>query len=841
MWFFLACSSLLWMVVAHGQLLIFRGLRLQWRAAKDYRLQTLLGLTQLWTHLLWTGLPLVIALASSDVITADVEQWAFFGIDVGSKAVLCASLRAFVDRQQWLHAVAVRERETQYKLFAEDANRRKREFLRYLSFHSCSLSLFVFMSSMMYQLYSYVFHEVRVPLQAFALGVTDLLDSFQMATESQSKATDAISSAVQRPLGLHLSPRPGGGGTIKSAAATPVPGSSNTPNVGLKRRPESAKRRSLEAPLPGTVTTISAISPGGGGGGLAAVSPAGSSSINTSAASMTTTSSVAMLRRMPSLRDKAAIAAASAANASATSGTSMNSSPPHYRIDVDRDDNTNTAMGGMDSKRQPPIEGHPHMVPSSTTGTPVDSHDTTPLRGNSGTSSIVADSPLSAAITTPIVDRVPGLTLSTLVTQPATPASILTVTTATAINSHNTGVPAPTISPTSANATRPRSSHATTAVITNNTMGPAPTNSSSSSSATTIISVPMDDDLSSANNMGAQQLAMMRFMMEHPGFVADSLATINLLHDSTNYMSQILDDVLTSQKIEDGQFTLNKAPFNIQSLARSTVALMKTWLKDKGIKIVFDIDETIPTVFGDKYRIRQVIANFLSNALKFSHHGGAIEVIVQTLALPQVATPGSHVVSIQSPASPVAPAGGGHAIAPAPLPIGAPTTAPIITHVAGTSSIRKSAGGGSVGMPEPGSRSGNSRASKTGTPNNARHPTASPRQAQHAQQQLQQQVGGMDVGLGIQPAVYLRVGVRDHGVGMSDADQRDLFRPYYQVLGGAAQKGKGTGLGLSICKNIITLCGGEIGVKAKEGKGSFFYFDVPLPVVRDAEDEVTLS
>jgi hypothetical protein len=72
----------------------------------------------------------VIALSSANQITANGEQWAFFAIDIASKAILCATLRAFADRQQWIHAVAVRERETQYKLFAEDANRRKREFLR---------------------------------------------------------------------------------------------------------------------------------------------------------------------------------------------------------------------------------------------------------------------------------------------------------------------------------------------------------------------------------------------------------------------------------------------------------------------------------------------------------------------------------------------------------------------------------------------------------------------------------------------------------------------------------------------------------------------------------------
>jgi signal transduction histidine kinase len=77
---------------------------------------------------------------------------------------------------------------------------------------------------------------------------------------------------------------------------------------------------------------------------------------------------------------------------------------------------------------------------------------------------------------------------------------------------------------------------------------------------------------------------------------------------------------------------------------------------------------------------------------------------------------------------------------------------------------------------------------------------------------------------------FLRVSVRDSGVGISEADQLKIFNKFEQVKSARVQiKGpKGTGLGLSICKALVELHGGEIGIVSERGQGSEFFFLLPL-------------
>jgi signal transduction histidine kinase len=74
----------------------------------------------------------------------------------------------------------------------------------------------------------------------------------------------------------------------------------------------------------------------------------------------------------------------------------------------------------------------------------------------------------------------------------------------------------------------------------------------------------------------------------------------------------------------------------------------------------------------------------------------------------------------------------------------------------------------------------------------------------------------------------VRVGVRDHGEGISSADLPKLFRKFSQVDSSATRKAGGTGLGLVICKGIIEQHSGGIWVESTPGQGSTFYFTLPV-------------
>jgi signal transduction histidine kinase len=74
----------------------------------------------------------------------------------------------------------------------------------------------------------------------------------------------------------------------------------------------------------------------------------------------------------------------------------------------------------------------------------------------------------------------------------------------------------------------------------------------------------------------------------------------------------------------------------------------------------------------------------------------------------------------------------------------------------------------------------------------------------------------------------LLVGVTDTGIGIAPADQERVFDKFTQVGDTLTDKPHGTGLGLPICREIVERHGGRIWVESEAGKGSTFYFVLPL-------------
>lgn len=74
----------------------------------------------------------------------------------------------------------------------------------------------------------------------------------------------------------------------------------------------------------------------------------------------------------------------------------------------------------------------------------------------------------------------------------------------------------------------------------------------------------------------------------------------------------------------------------------------------------------------------------------------------------------------------------------------------------------------------------------------------------------------------------LLIGVQDHGLGMSAANQAKLFRPF-ERLGVVSESGiRGTGIGLTVCLRLVEAQGGRIWVESAPGRGSTFYFTLPV-------------
>ena len=79
------------------------------------------------------------------------------------------------------------------------------------------------------------------------------------------------------------------------------------------------------------------------------------------------------------------------------------------------------------------------------------------------------------------------------------------------------------------------------------------------------------------------------------------------------------------------------------------------------------------------------------------------------------------------------------------------------------------------------------------------------------------------------------VSVSDTGPGLSEKDQAEIFEEFQQADGSSTREKGGTGLGLSISKKIIEMHGGKIGVESTPGKGSMFWFTLPIKVDKQTE------
>ncbi len=96
---------------------------------------------------------------------------------------------------------------------------------------------------------------------------------------------------------------------------------------------------------------------------------------------------------------------------------------------------------------------------------------------------------------------------------------------------------------------------------------------------------------------------------------------LSSIHQSGKHLLDLINNILDLSKIEAGKMELSFAPTNLKSLLDGTVSTAIGLVKDKDVKIIAEIPEKLPPVWGDETRLRQVLLNLVSNAAKFTEKG----------------------------------------------------------------------------------------------------------------------------------------------------------------------------------------------------------------------------
>ncbi|HJU16252.1 MAG TPA: ATP-binding protein [Stellaceae bacterium] len=101
---------------------------------------------------------------------------------------------------------------------------------------------------------------------------------------------------------------------------------------------------------------------------------------------------------------------------------------------------------------------------------------------------------------------------------------------------------------------------------------------------------------------------------------------------SGEHLLGIINDILDVSKLEAGKLDLVEEPIDFEQIFRDLLRLVEEKARAGGVSIETRLQPGLPRLIADSRKVKQILLNLVTNAIKFSHPGGAVEIAVRTRA-----------------------------------------------------------------------------------------------------------------------------------------------------------------------------------------------------------------
>ena len=118
-------------------------------------------------------------------------------------------------------------------------------------------------------------------------------------------------------------------------------------------------------------------------------------------------------------------------------------------------------------------------------------------------------------------------------------------------------------------------------------------------------------------------LGFSALMRGDPAITREQRENLDIINRSGEHLLRLINDVLDMAKIESGRIVLEVEAFDLGALVRDITDMLGKRAEEKGLQLLLDQSSEFPRfIRGDKEKLRQVIVNLVSNAVKYTDHGG---------------------------------------------------------------------------------------------------------------------------------------------------------------------------------------------------------------------------